>query len=435
MRTQIWVRGKRHIALPLALLAAVFIVFTLAQVIGAKEQGTYKIVDEYGDRAVLEDVAIRGSIVDANHRTDFTWQGAEVNTETTIYPHAQHEWRYRYAPGFYERIGDHYYAVHLGMWIQDYSISRHTFRGNKQLEQETATLTVPVAQIEVRDDNSAEYTNTLAFGLAGAGEDTFFTAVTTDGYKGTNGIYKLVYNDSSQYVDPSERQPSLPIMTFSLDANADDNSSTSIAVLGLEAVGDKLALILLKNDALVIEGYSTDGQWLGEAVVSPFALVGNEHTEAENSPKHYEQYEAYSNAESNSLSLSFRSNQGQRTVVSLDFSEEIKLADVTTISTDSSSLREDYDYEHGARFITFKNGRLYYAGAFREVDEDGANYLNAMSPLKFLVHVYEHGEQIYRGELVTDVNDDLIRMQNRSLHDFSYDVLQYRSFFEVRIDA
>lgn len=430
-----WARIRRHAALPLVCIAVFVIAAILIGVRGSKEGGTYMVKHLLGDSAVLDDVIISGAIVDANHNTGFTWQGSKVDTNTTVYSHAQNEWRYRYSDSFYHKIGEYYYStMPSGFNPHDFYITRQQFNNNRYVNQQSALAIIPIDLMNNNGSNTFELTNNITYGLAEVNDELFFTAVTTNRYKGTNGIYKLHFDSDNNYVTPAERKRSTAIMTYSLDYNM-DGTSPSISVLGLEAVGDKLALILVKGNKLVIEGYNTEGKALGEVEVADFLMTGTGHDEAGDAVHYYESYEAYSQADNEKLSLSLRGSNKQRLVVSVDFSGEgVKLADITTIKAEEAALVEDADYEHGARFITFKHGKLYYISVFRQVDEYDTSYLNFMKQIRFLLSVYEQGSLVYQGELLTDVNDDLIRTKQRNLMDFSYDPLQYRSIFDVRID-
>jgi len=431
MKLDKWARLKRHAALPLAVAAAVLITLVIVDVRSAKGQGTYMAEHLQGDSSVLEDVTVSGAIVDGNHKTSFAWRGSEVSIDTEVYPYARNEWRYRYGYGFYKRIGDYYYSASGNIWGQEYSVTRQENRANRMVNYEHAAASIPVRPI-VYKENAADYTNKPDYGLAAIGEEVFFTVVTTKGYKGTNGIYKLAFDPTSPYIPPDERQQSSPIMTFSLDANEDEHTG-GIEVLGLESVGGKLALILVKEGALVIEGYSTSGERLGEAKVEPFSLSGRDQS-GTNRVNHYESYEAYSNDESGMLSLSFLSNQSARTIVSLDFTENVRLADVTVASIEDDKIKEESEYGYNVRFITFKNGRLYYASVVRESEETEQANIYGIHPIKFMLHVYESGELVYKGELHTDINDDLIRVKNYFDQSFSYDPIEYRNIYDVRID-
>lgn len=429
-----WARIKRHAALPLVCIVVIVVAVILTEARSSKEHGTYAVQNLYGNSELLEDIVISGAIVDSNHHTSFIWHGNEVDTNTKVYSHAQNEWRYRYSSGFYQQIGGYYYStLPSGFNPHEFYITRQQFKANRYVDQQTALAIIPLDLMNNKGNNTFELTNNITYGLAEVNDELFFTAVTTNRYKGTNGIYKLYFDSANSFNTPAARKRSTAIMTYSLDHNLDE-TSPPVSVLGLEAVGNKLALILVKGDKLVIEGYDTEGKALGEVEVADFLMTGTGNDEAGDTVHYYETYEAYSRAGSEMLTLSWRGSNKQRLIVSVDFAGGMKLADVTTIKTEAATLVEDEDYEHGVRFITFKNGKLYYVSVYRQVDERDGSHIHYMKQIRFLLSVYEQGQLMYQGELLTDVNDDLIRINQRNLMDFSYDPLQYRSIFDVRID-
>jgi hypothetical protein len=424
-------RLKRHIALPLLLVVILLVVVMLIQVRDTQQLATYTVKNWYGDASVLEDVVISGAVIDANHTTSFSWRENEVAVETNVYPYAQDEWRYLYSDGFYKRIGEYYYSNLTQSLAQEFYISRQRFQHNQSISSESALAIIPINRIYNLGENMHVLTNEITYGLAEADGEVFFTAPTTRLYKGMNGIYKLSFSDKQAYITPRDRQQSAPIMTFSMEQNEQHNSSY-IEVLGLEAVGDKLALITIKDDALHIDGYSTTGEGLGEIEVAPFRLVSRDSSTEEESAGYYESYEAYSNHHNETLSLSFLDRNGIRKIVSIDFSSGVELVDLTQFPANQQTLQEDRDYAHGARFITFKQGKLYYGGVFRSASE-GARGISEIAPASFLLHVYEQGELIYKGELMTDINDDLIRLNRPNMYSLSYSISDYRRILDVSI--
>jgi len=422
-----WVSLKRHIALPLVAIVVVFLIALLVLVRAAKEQGTYRVAHVYGDSSVMEGITISGAIIDANHKTSFTWQDAQVDINTEAYPNPQSDWQYRYYSGFYQRINDYYYRVDKSLVRVGLSVERNFFNNGNFDYVDSAIVDIPIKPLFKKSDKVTEFTNLKTYGLAEVAGHIYFTLVTTEKYKGENGIYKLNFKDWDQQTPP--------IVTFSLDSN-NEEYGTRIAVLGLEAVGDKLALILVKDNALVIEGYRTDGSKLGEAVVAPFLFnqINAELADEDASVRYQQSYEAYSHAENGMLSLSFLNNQSQRTVVTVQSTNEgIQLVDKTEISKEDQLLRENSEYLQGERFIKYKDGKLYYVGVFREHPDKEGNVWEYMLPIRLLVNVYEQGNIVYTGELITDVNDDLLRIDDRDVYNFNYDWSEYRNFYDLYI--
>src|SRR5690606_7302500 len=98
-----WSALKRHISLPLAIVAVILIIVALVQVRGAKEQGAYEIAHLYGDPSVMKGINISGAIQDANHRTSFMWRHDlnHVDTKTEVFDNQQKDRVYRYFRGMF----------------------------------------------------------------------------------------------------------------------------------------------------------------------------------------------------------------------------------------------------------------------------------------------------------------------------------------------
>jgi len=423
-----WSALKRHIALPLAIVAAVLIIAALVQVRGVEDQGTYEIAHLYGDPSVMKGINISGAIQDANHRTSFMWRHDQnhVDTKTEVFAHQQKDRVYRYFRGMFHPINDYYYYVNefkdLGFFVDRGTIIDGNWKG-----LDSINLDITVKPLVKKDNNVVRLYVDRNNGLTETKGDIYFTLASTSEYKGINGIYKLNFDQ--------REEETAPIMTFSLD-NTTEEDGARTAVLGLESVNDALALLLVKDDKLVIEGYRTDGAKLGEVVVAPFLFqhINAELADDASLARYEVTYEAYSQEETGVLSLSFNSNQSHRTIVTLQRSEEgLQLVDITEIDKEDELLRERSYNEFGERFITYRDGRLYYVGVFHEFLDKEGNALDPMSPIRILLHVYEQGNIVYTGELITDINDDLLRVSPYDLSNYNYDRAEYRNVYDLYI--
>jgi len=374
----------------------------------------------------MDGITISGTIIDANHKTSFTWQDAQVESETEVYSNRQKDKVYRYFRGLFRPINDYYYYVY-NFPDRGFFIERGTLTDGNWKTLDTVVLDIPVKRLVQENNNVWEFSIENTYGLTEAEGDVYFTLTSPPKYKGMNGIYRLNFDQWEQETEP--------IMTFNLN-NTSVEEETGTAVLGLESVNDILALILVKDNALVIEGYQTNGAKLGEIVLSPFIFehINAEFADEDTLARYEVRYEAYSQEETGVLSLSFNSDQSHRTIVTLQRSEdELKLIDITEITKEDDLLREHGDNEHGERFITYKDGRLYYVGVFHEYIDKEGYALDNMSPIRLLIRVYEQGNIVYTDELLTDVNDDLLRVNQYDLSHYNYDRAEYRNFYNLYI--
>lgn len=429
-----WSTLKRHIALTLTIVAAVLIIAALVLVRGAKEHGTYEITHLYGDPSVMEGITISGAIQDEHHRTSFAWLDDHVDTKTEVFAKPQRNWTYHYR-GMYERINDYYYTVHLNSY-KGLKIERNSLHHNRWEHSEYIEMELPIARLFYKESYSSDDMRRLSYGLAEVEGELYITLVTTTGYEGVNWIYKLNSDQWSKSMFPFESVKPTPIMSYRSDRN-DIKDTTQTAVLGLEAVGDILALILVRDDKLVIEGYHTDGKKLGETAIVPFIFeeFNDELADGDNYASYGVGYEAYHDAENGMLTLSFLNQQSQRTAVTVQCTEDgIKLIDVTELKKVDKLLRGYSESLYDERFIAFKAGKLYEAGVYREINQSDNNVWYRLLPIRLLVHVYERGELVYAGELMTDVNDDLVRMKNQSTQNLNYSDAEYRNLFDLHID-
>src|SRR5690606_27037748 len=336
-----WSTLKRHIALTLTIVAAVLIIAALVLVRGAKEHGTYEITHLYGDPSVMEGITISGAIQDEHHRTSFVWLDDHVDSKTVVFAKPHRNWTYHYRR-LYERINDYYYTVHLNSY-KGLKIERNSLHHNRWEHSEYIEMELPIARLFYKESYSSDDMRRLSYGLAEVEGELYITLVTTTGYEGINWIFKLNSDKWYKQLYPNASFEPTQIMSYRSDLN-DIENTTQTAVLGLEAVGDSLALILVRDDKLVIEGYRTDGEKLGETAVTPFIFeeINDELAEEDGSARYGVEYEAYHDAENGMLTLSFRNQQSQlqRTTVTVQCTEDgIKLIDITELKRADELLR------------------------------------------------------------------------------------------------
>lgn len=343
---------RKHLALVISAAILLFIIFIATQLYFAKNDSLFKLVDLEGSRAALEDVELSGELMDGFHQTEFSIDGGTVSTDTKILgqPH------YR-TPERYPRM----YTVMEGGEYEVWNYRYYADITYRDLNDNSSTASTKVNYSELYPTvGEASYTNPFEYGLAIIDDQVYFTVPTAKPFTGTNAIHALTFFEGG--ISPKEETHH--IASFSLAQNKQEDAP-SLDVLGLEAVGNQLALILVEGDQLVVQAFNTDGQKVGEARAPNFVLHtgGAAYPDAD---KYYEAYEAFRDAAGQTLTLSFRS----------------------TRSTQSESV---YSY------ISFEQGGL-----------------------------------VYKGELETDVNDDLIRVINQR-DGYGYSNWEHRYYDHVQL--
>ncbi|CAM3334552.1 hypothetical protein PALU110988_16915 [Paenibacillus lupini] len=426
----LWKKSASHLALPALVIALLLIGFQFMKVDADRNKGTFYLKDHQGDRSALADVTISGELGDGFHKSSFYLEKGNVVTRTQVYDPPREVW--------YNNLSLDKLKGNL-RYDLIYQPSSITVRDPKDSNSYwTASVMPNITEYndtgQPKRDNTSAYTNRLEYGLAKIGDQDFFVVPSTNHYVGISGIYKLNFIDARS--NPGETPPSEALVTFSLDKNKEPSPS-EIQVLGLEAVGDKLALILEEDQRLVIRSYdSKSGKLLGEVAADDFT-VSNAYL-AESKRKFNESYEAYSDVQNNRLSIAFMSGyeQGlvQKIIWSFDLSDGVKLLDETEITYKDLRVNDKRNMES----IHYLNGKLYVIYSNLELggktDYDQFVF-DPYQPKKLIIQVYETHKLLYEGELVTDHNDDLISLQNYKRDSFTYDPVYNREFEHIVVQS
>ncbi|MBP1995747.1 hypothetical protein [Paenibacillus eucommiae] len=431
---------KKHSAL-LALAAAIAVILVLAvRTYALKDNVEFELHDWFGSREAIQDVAIKGELFDGYHRTLFRLEEGRVDTRTEIFAQPQWNNSFSYVPGGPKRMGG-------GM---EYSVENTTTSYTITSRKQKSYYSIPIGSSEVtppivfRSPEGRDgiiLANSPEYGLAKIGEKVYFTVPVSAYFTGSSGIYELKFYEwgFGSAVDQAEYAPR-KIVDINLDANRPEEHA-GVEVLGLEAVSDRLALISVEHNTLFIRSYdSQSGQLLGEASVPDVHLParGEEGQRTPVSMGYYEGYEAYRDDEQNILTLSFRrtSSETERlhtTILSLDFSDGVKIASTVNAVFDDG----EEDTFSGISHMSYRNGKLYVIKTFRDRETEPSRlFYELVRPKHMYIYAYEHSELIYKGELVTELNEDNIRALNLppAHGGFGYDQLDYRRFADIAVE-
>ncbi|MBB6735294.1 hypothetical protein [Cohnella zeiphila] len=429
-----WTKLKRHAALPVLAGAIALLAGVGMNTYAMKDNGTFALKDLSGSRDALDDVAIVGRLEDGYHRTSFRLAQGQISASTDLFRQPQQVDSYRYAAGMDKRIGDWQYQVG---GIGPYDITSYKRKdGGSYFEPVGVAGVSPSISDRNPGDNTATYANVVEYGLAKVGDKVFFTVPVSSDYTGTSGIYELSFAEWGTAAWVSREWPdSRKIADISLEAN-ESPEPPNIEVLGLEAVGDKLALLSVEGGGLVVRGYdSGSGELLGEAFVPNFRLPNRAEAGSAAEDSYSEPYEAFSDPDSDVLSLVFRSRTSERPLLlSLDFSNGVRI--VHQMNADfSADGKEGFDE---FTYLSYRNDKLYVLKSFREPPGDGAalSYDNLL-PQHLYVYVFKQSKLLYKGEIVSDLNDDNIEAIHRrtsSAGSYNYDQMNFRRWTNLTVE-
>ncbi|RED55015.1 hypothetical protein [Cohnella phaseoli] len=427
---------RKHVALPALVLAIAVLAILGLIVYGAKDKGKFEFIDLIGSREAIRDVALVGELSDGMHSTSFRIDGGRLHTDTKLFDQARNIPAYLYYPGSVGPFG----AVRFGR--MEYNIenrsTEHTIYSRVMTDK---GYSVPEGAAEVKpsvvyrpasasDENANfRWTNPLEYGLAQIGDRVFYTLPVTTDYTGMNAIYELKFYDWG--FRPQDMKPFESRKLVELPLTANEPGGTGIEILGLKAVGDKLALLSVEAGYLHIRSFDSDsGKLLGEADLSKSDPSINWQA------AYSERYEAYVDAQRALLTVSFRGvsqdaeERPHTAVLSFDFSNGIELVDWSNLSFEGN---EENNYG-GVSLLGYRNGRVIAVRSYREPEsEQERGVFDILRPQHLYLYVFEHAKLIYKGELATDKNDDRIRAFNR-VGGYDYSPTEHRNFLNVALE-
>ncbi|WP_336771268.1 hypothetical protein [Paenibacillus sp. MMO-58] len=398
---------SRHLAIPVGILAILLIGIFSWLNHAHQNAGTLYIKDHFGDRSAIDPIRISGDISDQYASTAFEIDKGKLTKHTEVYdPPLLLPDHYKYVNGGKKRIDNLEYEVHGDGAFYVLYTDKNVL--NVKNNGKSSLVYANIAKANA-DGN---YSNSLEYGLAKLGDHLYFTVPTTAESTGTNGIYELSF---------AEEGMTRTVTEFSLDQNKE---SASLAVLGLTAAGDKLALILKENGHVVVRGYDPEsGKMLGNIRLDPSGSV------------YSDQYEVYSNDKV--LNLVFQNNSIQtdyntfyhKTVWSIDFQNGMQLVDTTNLDYASTWK----DYYRSRMNMQYLGGRLYLLYTFTEPRPE--DRFDGYLPIHLMIRVYKANQLLYEGELVSDLNDDRVNTFNwpeGTSHDLQ--LYDYRLFDHLKLE-
>lgn len=405
--------------MPILTLIASIILLTvlLSKVHAAKSNANFIWKDVKGERSVLNGISISGELADAYHRTKFIVENGKVNYKTDVLDIPQTMYQQQSEKEFtFHRAGQ--ITNNFEVELKDYS---------KTPSSSYARIITDIEYNLSKSLYGVSFVNTHHYGLTTISDKVFYTAPTSTNAGGVNGIYELKFTE--YYINTiQEKYNPRTLTTFELNKV---NDPTGIQVLGLEAVGNKLALILIKNHKLTIRVFDSEtGTQLGETNLKDDFFIGDQEN-PEAKEVHRSNYDSFSY--NDLLILSFTSlgsteNDSKKTIISIDFTDEVKIIGINKGRFTNSTSRDSDNIEE----MYYKNNKLYIVNT--AVDRAKENDVNraVLLPKYIKVYVYDENGLIYEGRLETDIHDDYLRFTNEK-GSIGINNDEFRNFMNVSI--
>lgn len=430
----IWKKLKKHAALPLLSVSLLTVAWSAVDGYGNRNGGTIELSDLSGDRQELSGMRLLGELTDGYQRTAFAiGREGEATASTRLKPQPEAEEPVRYSPGAPKSIGPYQYTV---AELQPVRIAVRLLDDLGLVSNVNLTAALGIRNPKTAGTNSSHWSNPAEYGLAGNAAKLYYTPPVTRDYEGMTGIYEWDTADFRFGKSGGGKDlPAAVVAEWPLVPASEDDAK-AMDVIGLEASGDRLALLAVQNGELLIRGYDpARRQPIGELRVPDARIAEASVTPASPSAGTIlsERYTAYADSDNRLLTLAFGQNadpEGKRVTryYTFDLTDGVKLVNETRIIR-SDRLEEAY-YLIGAGTVAYREGKLYVASPF--VDRrDAKTELKHMIywPKLFLVEVYRGNDPLYEGELLTGLQED---------YDFAYpqvDQVQYRHLTNLRFEA
>lgn len=271
---------KRHLPILTLIASIILLTVLLSKVHAAKSNANFIWKDVKGERSVLNGISISGELADAYHRTKFIVENGKVNYKTDVLDIPQTMYQQQSEKEFtFHRAGQ--ITNNFEVELKDYS---------KTPSSSYARIITDIEYNLSKSLYGVSFVNTHHYGLTTISDKVFYTAPTSTNAGGVNGIYELKFTE--YYINTiQEKYNPCTLTTFELNKV---NDPTGIQVLGLEAVGNKLALILIKNHKLTIRVFDSEtGTQLGETNLKDDFFIGDQEN-PEAKEVHRSNYDSFS---------------------------------------------------------------------------------------------------------------------------------------------
>ncbi|WP_256762223.1 hypothetical protein [Cohnella sp. WQ 127256] len=430
---------KAHAAIPMLVVALAILTVMVIFTYKSKDNGAFEIKDLIGSKEAIQDVTISGELRDGAHRTLFRLEEGQLHANTEIFN--QPQWTDAYLNVFGGKKTGDGMVYNVENYPSTYNITSRKIIKGFWMPMGNAEVNPSIAYKNPEGvNNSVTLANLPEYGLAKVGDKVYYTVPVSPYFTGSSGIYELkFYEWGFRSVVDQEAYTPRKIVDINLKAEKPDGQ-TGIEILGLEAVDQQLVLLSVENNKLFIRSYDHEsGQLLGEASIPKFYLPAREDIQKPTDAVTYrENYVANSDPDRKMLTLSFlrgssEPNRLNRTIISIDFSDGVKVVDTTNTVFDDG----EEDSYSGVSYMSYRNGKLYVIKSLREAASESSRLAYDIAlPKHLYIYVYEHSKLIYKGVLMSDMNEDNIQAYNMpaTQSGFGYSRMDYRYIANVAIE-
>ncbi|MCR2807620.1 hypothetical protein [Paenibacillus soyae] len=427
---------RKHAAPLLALLSSAILVMTLFAMNGARNNGLVELADLQGERSALDGIAVEGMVRDGYHEMQFRLEDSRLMKQTTVYDEPRYLNTY-YAPGMPLPVGDRFYEIYPSFSSDtDYEIQYYDNMNGIRGDFGGMAL-VDTSLVYHGTGDGYTYTNYQEKGLAFIGDRVFYAPPTTRDYTGTSGIYEIVRFSERSTMQGADREEPESRLIAKLDLEGNSRKELKgLEILGLEAVDGKLALIALVDGRIAVRSYNPDsGEMLGEAALDAFVNTTPGQGKQPEAETFQENYEAFADDDTGILTLKLTSTKSTTEdtplrIFSLSFRDGVTPVYEQALSQPAWKAEPSGEYSG----FSFRGGKLYAILTLRSQPPDMTILYDDLKMRSILIEAYEAGQLIYRGELKTDVNDDVVQEQHlTNPSQFQYEPYRYRQVGELHI--
>lgn len=488
---------KKHAALPLLVITLAFIFLIQNNIRSMAANSTFYIEDLQGQREQLNDVIVSGNLQDGYHNNIFTIENGNLEVKTNYYHHYKDLIPSKINQWFSKVINNIEYDLRLYFEGRNVTANiKYYDRNPKKSSRPSYGEAIIKTDIisEKYTSNSWTTATSASYVITNIGDRIFFTIPTTEGYGGTNGIFEVIsFSDKLNYLlstkikqkeetdqtqnsqhgtntnNQGEEAQIKTVAEFSIDIN-DQTETSYLEVLGLQAVDNNLVLILRQNSSLIFRAYDSEsGEQTGGVIINDLS-------------SYLERYEAFNDG--NTLNLCFRKKVSgdERKILTFEIIDENQINKNEANKTDKNSIinneiikdrnneiknkeskiaenyynDEDNDkvIMHGNLRLTniidavymssevdrifniyHKDNKVYIVLSLTESEENKNTPYYVLRPKQTLIYVYEGSKLAYKGEIITDMNqDDIFQLYEPSPRGgISYDRYERRIFEDIQI--
>lgn len=242
----------------------------------------------------------------------------------------------------------------------------------------------------------------------------YFVVPTTKKCSGENGIF-IVDEFEAWWRESAENGQRKKVGKGRKIVKIDLNDH-NIDVLGLEAINEQLVLTMLVDNFLTLRTYDKYGNFIDEICLEDIDMhmIGN-------SPIVYESF-INGNILNLSLNIGSYGSAQAHALVSVEIGDKIKEKHIIQKPDFINEVTQHYN-------IYEKDNKLYIITNVQSLTEN-----SILRPGRFIIMVYENAKLLYKGELVTDADEDLeIERLKAQTGSFAYNLLDFRHFANIEL--